>query len=290
MKLVRYARTLPRNEWIRGAADLAHASTVLEPPVELWAAEPQGDRLVLLALPADDVAPLHAAVRRVQVGNAPRANGMFTAAKIFGYQPRFSLRHDYCTGAALNHEQPADYAVLAEYAQRAERAYAEHNPALYAQHKATLLRDVKPCWRMGASVFTSGIVNRNNPLRYHTDTGNFPALWSAMYVLPDGTAGGELVLPEYRLALRWPGAALVMFAGQELMHGVTTIERTRVGGVRHSVVYYALRGMCRCLEPAAELARIRTVRTERERKRARGEAVPDPRRGDKRWSSHNGHR
>lgn len=282
MKLRRYRRTLARPEWIRHPARLEHAGELVAAPCEVWAAEPAGDRLVLVAVPVAGLEPLRAACAAVRVAASPRTSAMVTYAKIFGYQPRFSLRHDFCTAAALNREQPDAAAVLTWHARVAELKYHEHNPDLCAEH-ALALRGVRPCWRIDGGAFTSGIVNRDNPLRYHTDTGNFPRLWSVMFVMPRHVRGGELVLPELGLALRFAEDTAVMFAGQELIHGVTPIQRTRADGARHSVVYYALRGMCGCLEPGDELARIRTVRTEREGRRARGETPPDPRRGDWRW-------
>ena len=51
------------------------------------------------------------------------------------------------------------------------------------------LAAVRPEWRIPGTIFTSGIINKNNPLRYHRDAGNFPRLWSCMYAIAADCGG-----------------------------------------------------------------------------------------------------
>lgn len=206
------------------------------------------------------------ALSRIRYSQSPRTRGLLTQSRVFGFQPRVTIRRDYCTAASLSKDQPGEAGVLAEWAARADRIYRRVNPELYGQH-AQLVSKVLPCWRMGDTVFTSGIANRNNPLAYHLDAGNFPNVWSAMYALAHDCEGGYLSVPELDIGFDFTRPALIMFDGQGLLHGVTPLREISKQAWRYSVVFYALQQLCRCGTPAEELARIRLVKTQREIKR-----------------------
>jgi len=120
----------------------------------------------------------------------------------------------------------------------------------------------------GESIFTSGIVNENNPLKYHFDTGNFKDVFSCMVVFKNGVENGFLSLPEYDVGFQLPNNSIFLFDGQGILHGVTPITRQTPESYRYSVVYYSLKRMWQCLEIDEELARIRKKKTSRERARA----------------------
>jgi hypothetical protein len=84
-----------------------------------------------------------------------------------------------------------------------------------------------------------------------------------------GMKGGHLVVPKYGIAFGFSKPALIMFDGQSLLHGVLPMEKQTKNAYRYSVVYYALQQMCHCLSPAEELARIRTIKTDREQRRGK---------------------
>jgi hypothetical protein len=62
-----------------------------------------------------------------------------------------------------------------------------------------------------------------------------------------------------------------MFDGQSVLHGVTPITKTNPDAVRYSIVYYSLQQIWNCLPLSEEVARIRNLKTKRERARAKGE-------------------
>ena len=123
-------------------------------------------------------------------------------------------------------------------------------------------------YRLHGTAFTSGIVNENNPLKYHYDAGNFRGVWSGMIVFKSGIEGGHLALPEFGLGVELCDRSLFLFDGQGILHGVTPIVRTRPDAKRYSIVYYSLQNMWSCRPLGEELDRIRQKRTEREAKRA----------------------
>ena len=231
-----------------------------------------GDLLVVYLHLDDDCRDVVAALRSVRFDHQ-NAMGRGPKSRIFGNQPRSLPRRDHCTAASLAAENPAAHATIAGYAERVSSYYHRYNPDLYATHVATTAR-VLPTWRIGASAFTSGIINFNNPLQYHFDAGNFADVWSNMLVFRDGAAGGYLACPEIDCGFALPSNALLMFDGQGLLHGVTPIVLRDAESYRYSVVYYSLKQMWRCLPVGEEVRRADRRRTERELRRA-GLPVPD---------------
>jgi hypothetical protein len=217
---------------------------------------------VLPEVPAE----LLGALQRITYGKHYRTDGLLTQSRVFGNQPRVTLRRDFCTAAGLATDSPTEHAVLLDWAQCADAIYRRLNPELYARHLEHVTK-VKPEWMLRDTVFTSGIANKDNALFYHLDSGNFKDVWSAMYALSLDCSGGNLAVPELGIGFSFERPALIMFDGQGLIHGVTPLEKRSKAAYRYSVVYYALQQMCKCGTLDEELTRIRKVKTQREVKR-----------------------
>lgn len=208
------------------------------------------------------------AFRTIRYQRTERTDGLGTQSRVLGYQPRLTIRRDFCTAAMMAQDHPKQHETFLRYAQLSTEIYREEVPGAYLKQAALIDEKVRPEWRIPKSVFTSGIVNYDNPLHYHTDTGNFPDTWNAMYALTFDMSGGQLVLPEYRIGFSFAQPAFIIFPAQNVLHGVTPLKKLSTLAYRYSVVYYALRGMCHCLAPQDELARIQRIKTERELKRS----------------------
>ena len=89
-----------------------------------------------------------------------------------------------------------------------------------------------------------------------------------MLVLKNKVKGGRLACPGYDITLECADNHVVIFNGQNILHGVTPIERLSKDSYRYTVVYYSLEQMWRYDGVNEELERIRKVRKERELKRA----------------------
>lgn len=231
----------------------------------------QDGRLVIvyLELAGDpEVAPvldrIAATLPRVKYTKDARTDGLVTTSRTFGFKPRNVLRHDFCSAAGMASEQPAEHAVIVAGAAVAGRYYRQHNPELYAHHAATVDDRIRPEYHFEDEVFTSGIINDNNPLKYHFDTGNFRDVWSGMLAFRNGTAGGYLAMPEYDLAIAIADRSLLLFDGQSILHGVTPIVKLKPNATRYSIVYYSLKEMWNCAPLDEEIVRIRRLRTQRE--------------------------
>lgn len=225
--------------------------------------------IVYLKLPADDQA---AAIRRalpsIKFKKEVRTRGLDTRSRVFGYSPRIARRQDFCKATMLRNEQPGIHQVIAEYAGKVAGYYQQFHPELYAEHQG-MCEKVLPDWKIKDSPFTSGIINQNNILPYHHDVGNFRNVWSNMLVFKQDVQGGYLSIPEYDIGLEVADNSLTMFDGQNLLHGVTPMEKQSARAFRYSIVYYSLQAMWRCLPPKEEVRRIQKLRTEREFKRQR---------------------
>jgi hypothetical protein len=254
---------------LRPARESDFTRVVAEPTIITEDGEPQ-------IVYADWTEPVSAVLRGLGELRLPtaisyrsRSAGLLHNARSFGFNPRIAFRQDFCCKSVLASEQPALHQELECWAGVAAAALAQYVPKVHAVQTATVTERVKPEWWLPGGAFTSGIINSNSALAYHTDAGNFRDLWSAMVVLTrDMPRGGALSVPEYDTGFdfRRSSPTLFIFNGQKLIHGVTPIARA-ARGYRYSIVFYALRGMCRCGTRDEELARIRLVKTEREVRR-----------------------
>lgn len=221
--------------------------------------KPQGEDAVF-----DD---LYEACSTTKFTTHPRTNGMVSTSKIFGYNPRNAIRKDFCSVAHYAREQPQQHNAVVMAGVLAAKYYALHNPELYASHLQTTTEKINEDYRLLDLPFTSGIVNENNPLAYHFDSGNFKNVWSAMIVLKRDIAGGYLAMPEYDALVEVADKSIFYFDGQSILHGVTPISKLNEQARRYSIVYYSLQAMWNCQPLREEIARARMRREQVEHNR-----------------------
>jgi len=80
-----------------------------------------------------------------------------------------------------------------------------------------------------------------------------------------------LICPEFGLKFEISDGSLLIFNGQEILHGVSPIKKMSADAYRYTVVYYTMQQMWKCLPMPEEIKRIRQVKTAREQKRAGGQ-------------------
>lgn len=221
----------------------------------------------------EDTTDVINAVKAIKFQTSKRTGGLLSTSRIFGYRPRNVLRADYCSATSLAYEDPKNHEIVASFAGNIERYYKNRFPGGWEKHRKMTTEKIKPSYQIKGSVFTSGIINKNNKLNYHFDAGNFKNVYSCMIVFKDSVGGGYLSLPEYDLGLALPNNAMLMFDGQSILHGVTPIKYEHDNAYRYSIVYYSLNQIWNCLELDDELARIRNVKTKRERERLSSEKM-----------------
>lgn len=198
----------------------------------------------------------------------PKKNeaGITTRSAIFGYRPRIPLRQDFCSATSMAWVNSTEHQVVTNFASKLTEIYKEYFPETFAQHEEKMSR-VKDEWRIPNSIFTSGIINKDNVLRYHHDTGNFRGVLSNMVAFKNGIVGGRLVMPEYNVKFEIGDNTIAIFDGQSIIHGVTPINKWKPDSYRYTIVYYSLEQMWKCDTIKEEVIRIRKLKLEREKKR-----------------------
>jgi len=157
-----------------------------------------------------------------------------------------------CSKTAFGNKYKTIEDELFNIAHLAEQLYGQFAPKRYKNH-ATLAENVREEYLMPETHFTSGIINKNNPLKYHLDTGNFKDVFSIMLGLKKDIKGGYLHIPELKVNLKISNGSLSMFDGQRFVHGVTPMIGTSEASYRFTIVFYSLVQMWNCLETALEV-------------------------------------
>jgi hypothetical protein len=208
------------------------------------------------------------ALRDIKYYESKRTSGLMSRSRIFGYSPRNKIRigAETCKVASLAKEDPTTHAKICRYAKVINDIYSENKPDLYARHKEMTERVLND-YVIPETLFTSGIVNYNNPLKYHFDAGNFSKVCSAMIAFKQNTGGGHLVLPEYDVKLAIEDTSITLFDGQNALHGVTPIQKFGDDSYRFTMVFYSLVQMWKCLPLDEEIAEARASRWQSELKK-----------------------
>lgn len=233
----------------------------------------QGEPFLYYGFLDGDCSDLVRTLQRIEYQTSTRTGGLKTVSRVFGYQPRVALRRDFCSATSLSTQDPEANALMLSYGKQLTARYRATFPAVYEKQATAVRERVRPEWAMPETVFTSGIINKNNPLKYHFDAGNFKGVCSCMIGFKRDVAGGYLSIPEFNIALEIGDRSISIFDGQSLLHGVTPIRKLSPMAYRYTAVYYALEQMWKCEPLELELARIRNLKTAREIKRANSVVV-----------------
>lgn len=269
-------RDIDHTQFVKRSALEADYETLIDEDVIAIDADTKQIIFIMAQLKLDDSRVMWA-LDRIKYQENIRTSGLKTRSRIFGYSPRVVRRKDFCSTTSLATESPAEHAAVCQYGVQIAKLYSEYTPEAYAEHEAIIKAKVLDEWAIKDTPFTSGIINKNNPLKYHFDSGNVKSVYSCMVVFKKHVRGGYLSIPEYNVGVSLPHNSVFMFDGQSVLHGVTPISKTSPDAVRYSIVYYSLQQIWNCLPLSEEIARIRNRKTERERNRVkvmRGEALP----------------
>lgn len=189
------------------------------------------------------------------------------AALTFGFLPKRPIQSNCqaCRSAAIYRDYPEIADDLTVLAKKAWDILGENNKDRQ-NHLGECSEEIKKCWKIKGTSFTSGILNKNTPLRYHYDAGNYDDSWSAMLWLTNGVMGGALSLPIYNAKIILEDGAWLFFCGQSILHGVTPIKMLSKSSYRYSIVFYANMEMRNCGTIEEELINAKKRRTESESK------------------------
>jgi hypothetical protein len=254
-----------RQELYRKEPSEDHASFLISESAEGLR---EGKRELVYAdgLPMDDLRQ-----EILAVGDFPlarRQSGVPSRSMTFGFLPRMPLnQRDYCSRSSSDRNHPRLREALYFYAQQMSKVLEKWFPERY-ELSVQAMKTVRKDWVIPNSIFTSGILNQDNPLVYHYDSGNFEGTWAVMISFKRQISGGHLVLPELGVKLACADSSISIFNNQEELHGVSPIHQTGPDSYRYTVVFYSMEQICKCGSPQEELVRANKQRTKTEQKRA----------------------
>lgn len=248
---------LDLRDYIRRTAEPEDCPIAIETPTQVR--DPHGNLLCTYDRfdPEPWLNDLATKVQEIKFGASTRQGGLSSTSRTFGALPKLVTRgRDYCRQSSIQQEHPGSEKALLGAGERMSQRYLHHAPETFTRHshEADSLNEQ---WRLPGSPFTSGIVNENNPLKYHYDTGNIDDVYSAMLVLRKDVEGGWLCIPPLGARFLLENGAVFLFDGQSLLHGVSPMK---VGpqGYRYSIVYYSMKQVWACKTVDEELAGARS--------------------------------
>lgn len=202
-------------------------------------------------------------LKRLGYNRMNRSRGLISISRTFGYMPRVTMKRDFCTASSLAFENKKAHDMVCNLGGHINKYYKKYCGSMFEFHneKSKVIKDE---WKIEDTPFSSGIINKNNALKYHFDAGNIKGVYSNMVCFKKNCEGGYLVLPEFDIALEVANRSIVFFDGQDILHGVSPFRLTTMNGYRYTIVYYTLQQMWKCQEITEEIARIKNRKTERE--------------------------
>ena len=252
-------------DFVKRPAKEADVSELIKEDCIIYDKTQPGKPLILYFKFNDDTSEIREACQKIPYETSKRSGGLVTTSRIFGFDPATGIRKPYCSATRLAFDNPNEHKVIVDFGARIAQIYKEYLPDVYISHEQLTIDKVRKEWQIPHTPFTSGIINKNNQLNYHFDSGNFTDVYSNMIVFKSNTAGGYLSVPEFDIGLQCADDTMVMFDGQKILHGVTPIHHYSDKAYRYSIVYYTLQQMWKCEEISDEIAKIRNRRMKQER-------------------------
>ncbi len=184
----------------------------------------------------------------LKYAESDRTSGIHSSSLIFGSAPRDPLKRLPARRCAFNRQQPQAFKELDRMGHIAQGFFSDYAPAAWASHCESM-KGISEYWlSMPGLKFTSGIINNANQLIYHTDNGNMPGCFSAMYTFRKHISEGYLHLPEFNALIKNEHNSLLLFDGANVLHGVTPFKKLSNLARRITIVYYVLKKMASCCE------------------------------------------
>ena len=237
-KIVSKAQIRPNN-FLRRRAQESDSLNLISPPCKIVCDEKE----VLLALDFGSSSEWYVTdvLKKIRYEESTRSSGLKTNSRIFGYKPKNHFRQFWFPSkTSLWSEAPLCHQKIIQMAEKIQNIYQVQSKEDFLKQKQ-MISKIHQDYRLGSTVFTSGIINKNNPLGYHFDSGNFVGVKSAMLVNSKNVAGGNLVLPEYDCKIEIKNNFVYIFDGQSVLHGVTPIIKKNQDSFRYSSVFYSLK-------------------------------------------------
>jgi hypothetical protein len=222
-------------------------------------------------LPEENISAMRSICHNTKISKTARVTtGLPTQSSVFGAVSRTALRQDYCRFTANTRNEKSNFEAVLQYAEVAASIHKKFFPQNYelAMQEA---KNISGGWLMGSTPYATCNFNFNHAIKHHVDTGNIEEVFSNVLILRRGVLGGQLVLPDYGVALAQQDRAFTVFRGYSEVHGVMPIKAIEPEGYRASIVLYTLKTMKHCYPFQEEIERVRATRLEREKNFFKGQ-------------------
>lgn len=181
--------------------------------------------------------------------------GWDVLSAVIGYFER-DPRRPYCHACKWNDENYDLFQKLFPLLVECSSHFKEQVPDRWAVQKSYVDRTHKD-FVIPGTVYTTLTLNKNFRTAAHKDAGDLAAGFSNMAVFREGVfAGGNLVLPDWRIAVELDHLDLVMFDAHQF-HGNTQVTPITKKGQRTSLVMYYRERMTACKSVNEELERAK---------------------------------
>lgn len=276
MRIIELKEPSLNKDWSSQFMDSKHYDTLLDENVAVF--KPDGQPLLILlknALDPQKVANAWRVLKKFnsKTGNRAIATGIEAEPKkkldgtlsgvrevpkswkvISGLLGSFerNIRMPYAHHCNWNRENPKAFEAVFPMLEQCSSLFKYHVPERYAVQKSYVDR-THPEWVIPNTVYTTLTVNKNFRTAAHQDVGDLATGFSNMLVIRDGLfSGGNLVLPNWRIAAKLDNCDFIMFDAHEF-HGNTQIVPLSKGATRCSIVCYYREKMALCKGPEEEL-------------------------------------
>lgn len=171
---------------------------------------------------------------------------------LVGYFER-SVRFPYAHACAWNLHNPDLFPSLFPILGEATSLFASYRPERFAAQMQCVERTHRD-FVIPGTAYTTVTVNHNFRTACHKDAGDLEAGFSNMLALTEGRfAGGNLVLPRWRLGVKLGDGDFILFDAHE-WHGNTQIIPIDKRALRTTAVCYYREDMQYCKSAKEELA------------------------------------
>ena len=168
-------------------------------------------------------------------------------------EPMGGGRFPFCRTTAWTGKYTQEFKQLYPLFGEIADLFKQHVPHRYNnQWQKTLQTEAD--WRIGNTPYTTMTVNNTYPTGVHTDKGDLEEGFSCLMGMRRGNyTGGQLVFPEYRIAVDMKEGDLILMDAHQ-WHGNVAIERLSDDAERISLVLYYRTNMmfCGTMEEEAE--------------------------------------
>lgn len=184
-------------------------------------------------------------------------NRTYCCSGVMGYFDRFPTI-PCCRPCAFNANDPKKFELMNPISEEIALLHKQHDPdswKVYSDFRGRTHSD----WMIPKTPYTTITMNKNFQTWPHKDGKNLPVTCPMTIIRKGKYRGGNLVFPEWRVAVNIDTTDLIMFMNANEWHGNTRITGVTEDYVRASFIWYCRKNMTDCLSGAEEIERIKNM-------------------------------